>query len=98
MNFDPEYHGRAARAMTPAEAAGDSNSTVFNWRSLKALAKADRTIVRGAIGYYADLHDRLVPVEIVIPPILYSRSSTNADDVRAREKAERNAQKINTSM
>jgi hypothetical protein len=47
-----------------------------------------RTVLRGAVGIYADLSGRAVPVEVKIPEGFLAKASTNPDDIRAREDAE----------
>ncbi|WP_422759087.1 hypothetical protein [Paenarthrobacter sp. C1] len=44
-------------------------------------------VIRGAIGIYADLTGRAVPVEVVLPPTFLSMASTNPEDIRRRQEA-----------
>jgi len=46
-------------------------------------------VLRGAVGIYADLSGRAVPVEVRIPDDFLAKASTNPDDIRARQEAER---------
>ncbi len=66
-----------------------------NWRSMRALRDpATRKVLRGAVGIYADLFGRAVPVEMNIPDDFLARASTNPDDIRVREKAERQGSRL----
>jgi hypothetical protein len=60
-----------------------------NWRSMRALRDpVTRKMLRGAVGIYADLSGRAVPVEVKIPDDFLAKASTNPDDIRAREAAD----------
>lgn len=64
----------------------DNDSASPNWNSLKALKDPQtREVIRGAVGLYVDIHGRVVPVEIRVPPRFLKLASTNIDDVTARE-------------
>ena len=61
-----------------------------NWASMHALRDPQTgRVLRGTIAIYADLVGRQIPVEISIPPAFLARSSTNPEDIRARQEAER---------
>ena len=61
-----------------------------NWRSMRALRDpVTRKVLRGAVGIYADLSGRAVPVEVKIPDDFLAKASTNPDDIRSRDEAER---------
>jgi hypothetical protein len=61
-----------------------------NWWSMRALRDpVTRRVLRGAVGIYADLSGRAVPVEVRIPDDFLAMASTNPDDIRARGEAER---------
>lgn len=58
-----------------------------NWNSMRTLYRAGtREVIRGSVALYADIHDRVVPVEIVIPEAFLVKASTNPQDI-ARRKA-----------
>ena len=60
-----------------------------NWRSMRALRDpVNRKVLRGAVGIYADLSGRAVPVEVKIPDDFLAKASTNPDDIRARDESE----------
>ena len=60
-----------------------------NWRSMRALRDPfTRKVLRGAVGIYADLSGRAVPVEVKIPDDFLAKASTNPDDIRARDESE----------
>ena len=64
----------------------DNDSASPNWNSLKALKDPQsREVIRGSVGLYVDIHGRVVPVEIRVPPRFLKLASTNIDDVTARE-------------
>ncbi|MCC3292847.1 ATP-binding protein [Arthrobacter sp. zg-Y1110] len=80
---------RMARITAKAE-IGDGESVALNWNSMKALRDPndpERRVLRGAIGIYADLAGRAVPVEIVLPKSFLALSSTSPDDIRRRDEA-----------
>ncbi len=61
-----------------------------NWASMHALRDPQTgRVIRGTIAIYADLVGRQIPIELSIPPAFLSRSSTNPEDIRARQEAER---------
>lgn len=58
-----------------------------NWGSMRALRDpVTGRVLRGAVGIYADLSGRAVPVEVEIPPDFLARASTNPEDIRRRER------------
>lgn len=80
----PERLGRIrAKAIV-----GEGESQAPNRNSMRAL-RDPRTnrVIRGAIGIYADLTGRAVPVEVVLPPLFLQMASTNPDDIRRRQEA-----------
>lgn len=78
---------RMAR-ITAKATIGDGESVAANWGSMKALRDPDTSrVLRGAIGIYADLAGRAVPVEIVLPKNFLALSSTNPEDIRRRQEA-----------
>jgi hypothetical protein len=73
---------KAAIGGTTAEDLGAPN-----WGSMRALRDpVTREVRRGAVGIYADLSGRAVPVEVKIPDDFLAKASTNPDDIRAREE------------
>lgn len=83
----------------------------FDYNSLKALVVTEddpdfpgrkkRRVLRGSVGFYADLQQRFIPVENVMPKEFLLMASTNIVDIqerervlarRAREKAQREAE------
>lgn len=80
----PERLGRIrAKAIV-----GEGESQAPNRNSMRAL-RDPRTnqVIRGAIGIYADLTGRAVPVEVVLPPTFLTMASTNPEDIRRRMEA-----------
>lgn len=78
---------RMARITAKAE-IGDGESVAMNWNSMKALRDPndpERRVMRGAVGIYADLAGRAVPVEIVLPKNFLALSSTSPEDIKRRE-------------
>lgn len=78
------------RRVIAREREGGAN----NWNSLKALWDVDestgeRTLVRPAVWYHADLSGNLAPVEVKIPDSFFKLASTNPDDIAARQMEER---------
>lgn len=67
---------------------GEGEQIAPNRNSMRAL-RDPRTnqVIRGAIGIYADLTGRAVPVEVVLPPTFLSMASTNPEDIRRRQEA-----------
>jgi hypothetical protein len=43
-----------------------------------------RQVLRGAVFLYKDLHERAIPVEVVLPEEFLQRASTNPADISAR--------------
>lgn len=89
FNLEPTP-GRLGRMLARDTIGGvDGSSTAPNWSSYRALRDWEtKKVLRGSIGIYADLYGRAVPVEIVIPPKLFTLASTNPDDIRRRQAAE----------
>ena len=57
-----------------------------NWYSMRALHDPQSgELVRGAVGIYADLFGRAVPVEVRIPDDFLSIASTNPEDIKRRD-------------
>ena len=78
---------RIARITAP-DTMGASGAP--NWRSMKALYEGigeSRRLLRGTVGIYADLYNRVVPVEIKLPPDFLRLASTNAVDIARRDRA-----------
>ena len=78
---------RMARITAKAE-VGDGESVALNWNSMKALRDPndpERRVLRGAVGIYADLAGRAVPVEIVLPKSFLALSSTSPEDIKRRQ-------------
>nr|WP_227993839.1 ATP-binding protein [Pseudactinotalea sp. HY160] len=58
-----------------------------NWDSMRALYEpGTRQVIRGSVALYADIHGRVVPVEVKIGANFLSRASTNYEDVAARAR------------
>jgi hypothetical protein len=75
---------RLARLSAPATIEGSQEP---NWNSMRALRDAETgEVIRGAIGLYVDLSDRVVPTQILIPKDFLSQISTTSTDVIAREQ------------
>jgi hypothetical protein len=87
-SLDPNYHGRALRALTEPNVAGGSK---FDPASLKALVDDDRVVHRGSVAYYKDLHGRFATVEILLPDDFLALASTNPEDVARREAADKDS-------
>ena len=74
----------------------EGGSSGFNFQSLKALIATEddpdfpgrkrRRVVRGSVGYYADLKQRFIPVENVLPEEFLLLASTNVVDIQRRER------------
>ena len=83
---------RIDRITAQGEIGAAGGGTAPNWDSMRALRDpATGKVIRGAIGIYADLAKRAVPVQIDLSPIFLARASTNAGDIRARKAAEERA-------
>lgn len=81
LEADAERIGRIRAAGTL-----DNDSASPNWNSLKALKDPHtREVIRGSVALYVDIHGRVVPVEIRVPPRFLKLASTNIDDVTARD-------------
>lgn len=79
---------RMSRITAKATIGGtDGTPGAPNWHSMRALRDphTGRTL-RGAVGIYADLHGRAVPVEVSIPPAFLELASTNPDDIIRRQE------------
>lgn len=73
--------GRLARITAPAR-----TGNAPNWGSMSALIDpVTRQVERGSVWLYADLHQRVVPVEIVLPDPFLRRVSTNKAEIDARQ-------------
>lgn len=80
--------GRIKRILADATQGGMGGSTAPNWNSMRALYEpGTRKVLRGTVGIFADLNDRAVTVEIVVPPAFLAKASTNKADVEARAAA-----------
>ena len=96
FNIEPTQE-RIARITAKAEMGSMDGGTAPNWNSMRALIQRDfRTgavmkVHRGTIGIYADLSGRAIPVEITIPAAVLALASTNPEDIRRREEANRAA-------
>lgn len=87
--LDPELY--LPRIQAPGTLGGTSESKeIPNWESLEKLRDPDTgRLLRGSIFLYADLHNRVIPVEVTLPADFLRRVSTNPDDVDARREQER---------
>ncbi|WP_230854487.1 ATP-binding protein [Arthrobacter terrae] len=87
FNLEPTAE-RIGRIRAKAN-VGEGESIAPNRNSMKALRdpRTDK-VIRGAIGIYADLTGRAVPVEVVLPPTFLAMASTNSEDIRRRQEAE----------
>ena len=74
------------RLTTPGTIGGTSQTgETPNWKSMRALRDpVTRDVQRGAIFLYKDLHERAIPVEVVLPAEFLTRASTNPDDIAQR--------------
>ncbi|MET4144008.1 ATP-binding protein [Arthrobacter sp. UYCo732] len=87
FNLEPTPQ-RLARIRAKA-IVGEGESQAPNTNSMRALRDPSTgKVIRGAIGIYADLTGRAVPVEVVLPPTFLTMASTNPDDIRRRQEAE----------
>lgn len=78
------------RVTTPRGDAGREGG--MNWNSLQHLYAPGnaREVIRGAVFYHSDLHNRVGAVEIVLPPAFLKLASSNPEDIRRRKlEAER---------
>ena len=85
------------RRITATKTIGDASDTSAsnsapNWDSMHALFQRDDvtgklTNVRGSIAYYADVYDRVVPVEVVLPQAFLDKASTKYEDIERRKQA-----------
>ncbi len=74
------------RITTPGTIGGTSQTgETPNWKSMRALRDpATREVLRGAVFLYKDLHERAIPVEVVLPDEFLARASTNPRDIASR--------------
>ncbi|MGO1851907.1 MAG: hypothetical protein ACTH0V_00675 [Microbacteriaceae bacterium] len=77
------------RVLTPRSDPGRTDGVNFN--SLQHLYKpgGEREVIRGSVFYHSDLLGRIAATEITLPSEFLALTSTNPDDIRAREAAER---------
>src|SRR5699024_3327128 len=60
-----------------------------NWNSMRALHEPGTgTLVRGAVALYADIHSRVVPVEVTVAPSFLARTDTTVRQQEARRERE----------
>ncbi|ACL42352.1 hypothetical protein Achl_4401 (plasmid) [Pseudarthrobacter chlorophenolicus A6] len=86
FNLEPTQQ-RLARIRAKA-IVGEGESQAPNRNSMRALRDPNTNrVIRGAIGIYADLTGRAVPVEVVLPPNFLTMASTNPEDIRRRQEA-----------
>src|SRR3954451_68347 len=85
--LDPAKH--LERITTPGTIGGTSRTgETPNWKSMRALRDPDtREVLRGAIFLYKDLHERAIPVEVVLPGEFLHRASTNPADIAGRSSS-----------
>jgi len=74
------------RITTPGTVGGSSQTgETPNWKSMRALRDpVTRQVLRGAVFLYKDLHDRAIPVDVVLPTEFLARASTNPNDMSRR--------------
>lgn len=64
-----------------------------NWDSMRALHEpGTRRVLRGAIGLFADIHGRVVPVHVRIPETFLDKASTHYEDIARRQEHAAQAQ------
>src|SRR5699024_11717416 len=60
-----------------------------NWNSMRALHEPGTdTLVRGSVALYADIHGRVVPVEVTVAPSFLARTDTTVRQQEIRRKSE----------
>ena len=77
------------RITSPGTIGGTSQTgETPNWKSMRALRDpVTRAVLRGAVFLYKDLHERAIPVEVVLPDEFLQRASTNPNDIASRRFA-----------
>lgn len=92
LDLEPDT-ARINRITSEPTIGGTGGNLQPNYSSFKALRDPDTgRVVRGSVAIYADLHNRAVPTEIVIPPDVLRLASTNSRDIAARNAGERPTQ------
>lgn len=79
------------RRLTAQATIGDNDrgDTQPNWDSMLALHRpGTRQVIRGSVALYADIHDRVVPIEIKVPESFLAKASTHHEDIAARRAAQ----------
>ncbi|MGC0252676.1 ATP-binding protein [Pseudactinotalea sp. Z1748] len=85
------------RRLTAKATIGDNDrgDTQPNWDSMLALHRSgSREVIRGSVALYADIHDRVVPVEIRVPDSFLQKASTHYEDIAARAAAQRQGEQV----
>lgn len=79
--------GRLARITAPATKGGIGNVATPNWASMAHLVEpGTRRVLRGSVGFFVDMFDRSVPVEVTLPGWFLKLASTNKADIDQRRK------------
>lgn len=80
---------RLDRITAKATRGGNSQqATRPNWASMRALRDPNTNqVLRGAVGIYADLDGRAIPIEVTLPREFLDLASTNPQDIRRRDEA-----------
>lgn len=79
-----------AKATLGSDDSADEARKPPNWHSMRALHEwrdGRKVVVRGTVALYADIHNRVVPVEVTIAPSFLAKASTNRADIDARKRA-----------
>lgn len=79
-----------AKATLGSDDSADEARKPPNWHSMRALHEwrdGRKVVVRGTVALYADIHNRVVPVEVTIAPSFLAKASTNRADIEARKRA-----------
>lgn len=90
MEPTPERLARITASATIGSGS-DTKQGQPNYNSLRALFATDdhgkrARNLRGSVGFYKDLDDRVCPVVIDLPPWFLQLTSTNVDDIRERKE------------
>lgn len=77
---------RMARITAPATKGGIGNVAAPNWNSMAHLVEpGTRRVLRGSVGFFVDMFDRSVPVEVTLPKWFLDYASTNKADIDKRK-------------
>lgn len=78
---------RLSRITAPATKGGIGNVASPNWNSMAHLVEpGTRRVLRGSVGFFVDMFDRSVPVEVSLPGWFLRLASTNKADIDRRNR------------